>query len=85
MFSEYFQSLENSIGFSISLASKVRFEFPPGKFSSDFELVTENGIDSYVGKIKGDSMCFSFDFGYYSSDFEQTSQEYLENGLLQMI
>jgi len=51
------------------------FDFP-----DDFELVTEKGIDSYVGKIKGDSMWFGFDFGYYSSDFEQTSQEYLENG-----
>jgi|SRR5690606_9736023 len=51
------------------------FDFP-----SDFELVTEKGIDSYVGKIKGDSIEFGFDFGYYSNDFEQTSQEYLENG-----
>jgi len=51
------------------------FDFP-----ADFELVTEKGIDSYVGKIKGDNMLLGFDFGYYSSDFEQTSQEYLENG-----
>jgi hypothetical protein len=51
------------------------FDFP-----SDFELVTEKGIDSYVGKIKGDSMWFGFDFGYYSNDFEQTPQEYLDNG-----
>lgn len=51
------------------------FDFP-----GDFELVTEKGIDSYVGKIKGDSMWFGFDFGYYSSDFEQTPQEYLDNG-----
>ena len=51
------------------------FDFP-----ADFELVTEKGIDSYVGKIKGDSMWFGFDFGYYSSDFEQTQQEYLESG-----
>lgn len=51
------------------------FNFPP-----DFELVKENGIDSYVGKIKGDSIEFSFDFGYYSNDFEDTEQEFLENG-----
>lgn len=51
------------------------FDFPP-----DFELVTEKGIDSYVGKINGDSMLFGFDFGYYSNDFEQIPQEYLENG-----
>ena len=55
------------------------FDFP-----ADFELVSEKGIDSYVGKIKGDSMWFGFDFGYYSSDFEQTSQEYLENGFWRM-
>jgi hypothetical protein len=51
------------------------FDFP-----SDFELITEQGIDSYVGKIKGDSMRFSFDFGYYSNSFEQTLQEYFDNG-----
>lgn len=55
------------------------FDFP-----SDFELVSENGIDSYVGKIKGDSMWFSFDFGYYSNSFEQTSNEYLANGTWRM-
>lgn len=51
------------------------FDFP-----SDFELVTEKGIDSYVGEIKGGSIEFGFDFGYFSNDFEQTSREYLENG-----
>jgi len=51
------------------------FDFPP-----DYELITEQGIDSYVGKVKGDSMSFQFDFGYYSNDFEQPVEEYLENG-----
>jgi hypothetical protein len=51
------------------------FDFP-----SDFKLVEEKGIDSYVGKIQGDSMWFGFDFGYYSNDFEQTQQEYLDKG-----
>jgi len=51
------------------------FDFPP-----DFELVEEKGIDSYVGKIKGDSMSFRVDFGYYSNDFGQTPQEYIDNG-----
>lgn len=51
------------------------FDFPP-----DFKLAEEQGIDSYVGTIKGDSMWFSFDFGYYSNDFGQTAQEYLEKG-----
>jgi hypothetical protein len=51
------------------------FDFP-----SDFKLVEEKGIDSYVGKIQGDSMWFGFDFGYYSNDFELTQQEYLDKG-----
>ncbi len=55
------------------------FDFP-----ADYELVTEKGIDSYIGKIKGDSMWFGFNFGYYSTDFEQTSQEYLESGFWRM-
>lgn len=52
------------------------FDFP-----SDFKLIAEKGIDSYVGEIKGDSISFSFDFGYYSSKLEQTSEEYLEHGV----
>lgn len=44
------------------------FDFP-----SDFKLVEGKGIDSYVGKIQGDSIWFGFNFGYYSSDFEQTT------------
>lgn len=51
------------------------FEFPP-----DFELVKEKGIDAYVGKIQGDSMWFSFDFGNYSDQFVETPQEYLDKG-----
>ena len=52
-----------------------KFDFP-----RDFELVEEKGIDSYVGRIQGDSMSFVFDFGYYSNDFGQTRQEYLDKG-----
>lgn len=47
------------------------FDFPPG-----FELIKEKGIDSYVGKIQDDSISFSFDYGYYSNDFELLSEEY---------
>jgi hypothetical protein len=49
--------------------------FPP-----DFELIKDKGVDSYVGRIKGDSMYFGFDFGYYSDDFIEAPQEYLEDG-----
>jgi hypothetical protein len=55
------------------------FDFP-----ADYELVKEKGIDSYVGKIQGDSMWFGFDFGYYSNDFEKTTQEYLDEGHWQL-
>lgn len=55
------------------------FDFP-----SDFELFKDKGIDSYVGKIRGDSMWFGFDFGYYSDDFEQIPQEYLDKGHWQL-
>lgn len=54
---------------------KYEFDFPPG-----FELVEERGIDSYVGRVVSDSMSFGFDYGYYSSDFAQTPDEYLEEG-----
>jgi hypothetical protein len=50
-------------------------DFPP-----DFKLTPANGIDSYVGKIDGDSLHLQFDFGYYSPSFGQTPQEYLKQG-----
>src|SRR5688572_20663442 len=49
------------------------FDFP-----ADFKLIKEKGIDSYVGKIKGDSMWLGFDYGYYSDPLVESSQEYLE-------
>ncbi len=50
------------------------FDFPPG-----FKLIEEQGEDSYVGKVKGDSIEFTFDFGRYTGQ-QQTSEEYLANG-----
>lgn len=50
------------------------FDFP-----ADFELKKERGIDSYVGKINGDSISFGFDFGYFSDDFGETEEEFIEN------
>ncbi len=56
------------------------FDFP-----ADFKLVKEKGIDSYVGRIKGDSMFFQFDFGYYSNRLEQTPQEFLDKGYWRLV
>lgn len=44
---------------------------------SDFDLVETNGVDSYTGYIKGDSLTLGFDYGYYSSDLTQSIDEYL--------
>jgi len=44
---------------------------------SDFVLVATNGVDSYTGYIKGDSLTLGFDYGYYSSDLTQSIDEYL--------
>lgn len=51
------------------------FDFP-----QNFRLIKEQGIDSYVGRIKGNNITFEFDFGFYSNDFEQTVDEYLKDG-----
>jgi len=47
---------------------------------SDFKLTEYESIDSYAGKIEGDSMGMGFDFGYYSNSLEQTLEEYLDHG-----
>lgn len=52
-----------------------QFDFP-----SNFNLIEEQGIDSYVGKIIGDSLKFAFDFGYYSNSLTESPQEYLDKG-----
>ena len=52
-----------------------QFDFP-----LDFDLIKEQGIDSYVGKIEGDCLTFGFDYGYYSNSFEESPQEYLDKG-----
>ena len=52
-----------------------QFDFPP-----DFDLVTEQGIDSYVGKIEGDNLILDFDIGYYSNSFAEAPQAYLDKG-----
>jgi hypothetical protein len=50
------------------------FDFP-----SDFKLVEEQGIDSYIGRIEGDEFTLWFDYGYYSGDFGPTPEEYLQD------
>lgn len=51
------------------------FDFPP-----DFKLIPEEGIDSYVGRVEGDSIRFGFDYGVYTNKLTQTPDEYLEDG-----
>jgi hypothetical protein len=53
-------------------------------FPNDFELLEGKGIDSYAGKIKGDSLWLGFDYGYYSNLIVETPQEYLETGFWKM-
>lgn len=48
-------------------------------FPHDFDLNKETGTDSYVGKIKGDSIVFGYDFGYYSDSFTETAQQYIDS------
>jgi len=43
---------------------------------SDFKLIEYESIDSYAGRIEGDSMGLDFDYGYYSNSLVQTRQEY---------
>jgi hypothetical protein len=53
-------------------------------FPGNFKLIEEGGIDSYVGKVVGDSIALHFDYGYYSNPLVQTVEEYLAEGLWKM-
>ena len=50
------------------------FDFP-----SDFKLIEETGIDSYVGRVEGDSISFFFDYGEYSNELAPTPEEYFKD------
>ena len=63
---------DNSTQKKISIG-EYNFMFP-----NDFKKVEEQGIDSYVGKVKGDSIVFGFDYGYYSDRLVDTEQEYID-------
>ncbi|TPE46110.1 hypothetical protein [Pontibacter mangrovi] len=49
------------------------------KLPADFKLIEETGIDSYVGRIEGDSISFFFDYGVYSNELAPTPEQYLED------
>ena len=59
---------------NVIIIGTYSFEFP-----NDFKLIKEKGQDSYVGKIKGDSITLDFDYGYYSDPLVQTQQEFLKD------
>ncbi len=48
------------------------FRFPQG-----YELIKEQGIDSYIGKISNGKIDFQFDYGYYSNSLDKSVDEYL--------
>lgn len=42
---------------------------------AQFELIEEQGIDSYVGKLSGEGIDIPFDFGVYTSPDKDLDQE----------
>jgi len=53
---------------------EYQFDVPPS-----FEFISEDGIDSDVGKLSGDGITFRFDFGYYSNTIVQSAEEFLQD------
>lgn len=52
------------------------------QFPSEFYLVEEKGIDSYVGKVTNGHIEFAFDFGYYSNPLTKSINEYVSDDAL---
>jgi len=48
-------------------------------FPKDFDLIKEDGIDSYVGKITNKHVSLGFDYGYYSDKLIPSPEEYIES------
>jgi hypothetical protein len=70
-------TLNHSLDQELNSITIGEFEFD---FPKDFKLIPLKGIDSYVGKVEGDSFTFSFDYGAYSNSLAQTPQEYIDQG-----
>ena len=51
---------------------------------SDFKLVKESGIDSYVGKITNGKVEFGFDYGWYSNRGPLTYYDYADKYLFKL-
>ncbi len=45
---------------------------------TNFELIEEQGFDSYIGKIQGSGIIISFDYGIYTRKEENISDQYYE-------
>ncbi len=46
---------------------------------ADFKLVEEQGMDTYMGKIKSDSLELEFNLGYYTKKFPESPEEFLKS------
>ena len=44
-----------------------------------FELIPGQGIDSYIGKLKGNGIIFRFDYGNYSSGMVKSPDEFIRD------
>ena len=51
---------------------------------SNYKLIKERGIDSYVGRVSNGIIEFEFDYGWYSNSEPQTYYEYVEKYLLRV-
>lgn len=45
------------------------------QFPDGYNLMKEQGIDSYIGKISNGVFEFNFDYGYYSNELEKSVEE----------
>lgn len=57
---------------SLTIADYL-FEVP-----ADFKLIEGKGIDSYVGSVKGNDYTITFDYGWYTSSFENLPADAFE-------
>lgn len=48
-------------------------------FPADFNLIEEQGVDSYVGRVQGDEISLFFNYGSYANDLGPTPEEYLQD------
>lgn len=80
MFLFFMSGCENSDEYVSTGIDSIEIGYYKFEFNSEFTLIEEQGIDSYVGRVEAPGIQIHFDFGWYTSSLENLpTEQYMVN------